>query len=92
VRFIRPDGKPGKKDLARRAWKRWKKEHGFKIQLKQLRKVSASLLDEEAEFARCVLYFLGQSPRSVADKHYKEPSDEQFFKALRWLGEQYGLA
>jgi hypothetical protein len=38
-----------------------------------------------------VQYFLGHSPKTVADKHYVVPSDEEFFEALGWLRKQYGL-
>jgi hypothetical protein len=39
----------------------------------------------------CLHHFLGQSPRTVADKHYVRPSDREFFEALAWLEGALGL-
>jgi len=56
--------------------------------LKLLRKTSATRLDG---FCRYASFYLGHAPRSVADKHYVRPSQEQFDKALYQLGESYGI-
>ena len=34
-------------------------------------------------------YFLAQSARTVADRHYVIPNDQEFFEALDWLGKQF---
>ncbi len=46
--------------------------------LKELRKTSATLLDKHPQYGRYTSYFLGHSPRSIADKNYVDPSREQF--------------
>ena len=58
---------------------------------KLLRETSASLLADHRQYKFYVQYFLGHSPKTVADKHYVVPSDEEFFEALGWLRKQYGL-
>ena len=35
--------------------------------------------------------FLGNSPRSIKDRHYSDPSQALFDEAVKWLGEQYGI-
>jgi integrase len=62
-----------------------------KVTPKQLRTTAASKLGEHENFKFYAQYFLGHSPRTVADKHYVKPSDEEFAKALKWLGDQFGL-
>jgi integrase len=57
--------------------------------LKQLRKTSASLLARYAD-GRFVDLFLGHAPRSVADRHYVRPSQDQFDEAVMWLGRKLG--
>jgi hypothetical protein len=59
--------------------------------LKSLRKSAASLLETHAEFGRYAEFFLGEAPKSVATKHYIQPSTEQFDRALDWLGKKLGL-
>lgn len=56
---------------------------------KNLRKVSASLLASHPEYGRYAQYFLGHAPSSIADRHYIKPSQEQFDKAVEWLGTQF---
>jgi integrase len=57
--------------------------------LKLLRKTGASMLETQPEFGRYAQFYLGHSPRSVADRHYVQPSKEQFDRALTWLGQQF---
>lgn len=59
--------------------------------LKVFRKTSSSMLDNHPEFGRYAQFFLGQSGRSVAEKHYVKPSQEQFDRAVEWLGQRYGF-
>jgi hypothetical protein len=42
-------------------------------------------LGEHSQYKFYAQYFLGQSPPTVADKHYVRPSDREFFEALAWL-------
>lgn len=58
--------------------------------LKTFRKTSPSRL-EDSEFATCVRWFGGWSPKSVADKNYIRPPRELFDRAVRWLAKSYGL-
>jgi integrase len=59
--------------------------------LSALRKTSASMLQNHAEYSRYSQYFLGHAPRNVADKHYVQPSKKQFDNAIRWLGKKLGI-
>tara|TARA_R110002167_G_scaffold207033_1_gene411196 strand:+ start:205 stop:1659 length:1455 start_codon:yes stop_codon:yes gene_type:complete len=59
--------------------------------LKTFRSTGASKLEEHKEYGRYAQYYLGQSPRSIAEKHYVIPSKNQFDRAVKWLGQQYGL-
>lgn len=58
---------------------------GIKKTLKMFRKTSASLLASHPQYKFYTVYFLAQSPKSVAERHYIKPSDEEFFSALEWL-------
>jgi integrase len=64
---------------------------GFNRPLKELRKLGASLLESHEVYGRFHSYFLGHSPRTVADRHYVVPSQELFDQAVLWLGRQLGL-
>jgi len=57
---------------------------------KAIRKTSASKIGEHREFSKFSQYFLGQAPRSVAERHYVRPTEEQFQRCLLWLGQEYG--
>ena len=59
--------------------------------LKALRKTPSSMLENHAEYGRYAEYFLGEAPKTVASRHYIKPSQEQFDKAVKWLGEQFGF-
>ncbi len=59
--------------------------------LKELRKTAATMLEKHKDYGRYTSYFLGHSPRTVADKHYATPSRELFDEAVLWLGRQLGM-
>jgi hypothetical protein len=59
---------------------------------KGLRATLASVLAEYPHYKYYVDYFLGHSPRTIAQRHYVHPTDSEFFEALTWLGGQLGLA
>jgi hypothetical protein len=63
---------------------------GFNRPLKELRKLGATLLASHEVYGRFHSYFLGHSPRTVADRHYVRPPQELFDEAVLWLGEQLG--
>jgi integrase len=66
------------------------KKSGVKISTKQLRTVASTMLGQ-GPFKYYTEYFLGEVPDGTANKHYIRPSDEEFFKALKWLEKQLGL-
>ncbi len=53
-----------------------------RLGMKHLRKTSASLLGEHPQYKFYANHFLADSPRSVADRHYVVPSQNEFFEAL----------
>jgi integrase len=67
-----------------------KKRLAFAKPMKQLRKLGASLLAKHEVYGRFASYFLGHSPRTVADRHYVTPPQELFDEAVTWLGRQLG--
>jgi integrase len=58
---------------------------------KTFRKTSATRLRSNPRFADLRHHFLGESGKSIADRHYAEPDAGLFAEAVAWLGEQYGL-
>src|SRR5262249_12163756 len=58
--------------------------------LKELRRLGATLLAGHQDYGRLQAYFLGHSPRTVADRHYVIPSREFFAEAVMWLGRELG--
>lgn len=72
--------------------KYWMKREGIKKPPKALRATAASKLAEHPQYKFYSAYFLGHSPRSVADKHYVKPNDHEFFAALEWLRTALGVA
>jgi integrase len=67
-----------------------KTRKGFNRPLKELRKLGSSTLAKHPVYGRFSQYFLGQAPRSVAEKHYVQPPQDLFDKAVMWLGRQLG--
>lgn len=62
----------------------------FTKPMKQLRKTAATLLESHEVYGRFKHYFLGHSPRSIADRYYAAPDQGLFDKAVWWLGQQLG--
>lgn len=58
---------------------------------KTIRKASSTAIGNHREFGRFAQYFLGQSPKTVADTHYIRPSEGEFRATLQWLGEHLEL-
>ncbi len=83
---IKKDGKRSKVDAIKSNYVHLQRRLGMVHSMKLLRKTSASLLETSPEFARYSTMFLGHSPRSIADRHYVVPSQEQFDRAIGWLG------
>jgi len=56
-----------------------------RIPLSHFKKVSATALKSDNRFARFTDYFLGHTPKTIADQHYGPESDEPFFEALEFV-------
>jgi integrase len=67
-----------------------KKRLKLKRPLKELRRLGATLLAKHKEYGRFSSFFLGHSPRTVADRHYVAPSQDRLDEAILWLGKQLG--
>jgi integrase len=88
VRYWLEDGEMRRYDVIQAAWTRLAAKLGVKkirLSMKHLRKTAASLLGRHPQFKFYANHFLADSPRTVADKHYVIPSDEEFFSSLEWL-------
>jgi integrase len=75
-------------DCIHSAWTRLAEKMGLRkmrLGMKHLRKTSASLLGKHPQYKFYANHFLADSPRTIADRHYVTPSDEEFFQALEWL-------
>lgn len=84
------DGRYQKNDNIKTAYSRLCRKLNLRYPFKLLRKTAASELASSAEFARFAQYFLGHAPSNVADASYVKQSQEEFDKALRWLGKRFG--
>lgn len=90
--WINAAGRFVKTDTIGRCWGRLMEDLQMKRRpLKLIRKTAASLLEGHKEFGRYAQYFLGHSPRTVAERHYVVPSQDRFDEAVTWLGEQFAL-
>jgi integrase len=90
VRTGLKDGRVSKADGFASNFVHVKRRLGFAGSLKQLRSMGATMLEAHKDFGRFKSYFLGHSPKTVADKHYARPSQELFDTAVEWLGKQLG--
>ena len=57
----------------------------MRLALKHLRKTASTALGRHPQFKFYANHFLADSPRSIADRSYVVPSEEEFFSALDWL-------
>lgn len=68
------------------------KAEGIKVpSLMVLRKTGASKLNEHDIYRVCYQEFLGHVPDSLALRKYVKPSQELLDRAIRWIGEEFGL-
>jgi integrase len=91
VKYWLEDEKMRRYDVIQSAWSRLAtkmKVKKIRLGMKHLRKTSASLLAGHPQYKFYANHFLADSPRTVADRHYVTPSDEEFFAALAWLRTQ----
>ncbi len=79
------DGEYHRSDKVASNFKYWMKRAKIKKPPKALRATAATMLGEHPQFKYYAPYFLGHSPRTVAEKSYIKPSESEFFKALAWL-------
>jgi integrase len=87
---LRADGRLSKADGFASHWVHVKKRLDFHRPLKELRKLGATLLASHEVYGRFQAYFLGHSPRTVADRNYVRPPQALFDEAITWLGQQLG--
>ena len=87
------DDKGNKQDKVKKMWDEWIAKVKLKSvwPLHNIRSTSSSQLDHHNTYGRYAQYFLAQSAKTVAEKHYVVPSQKQFDKAVAWLGKQYGF-
>lgn len=87
VSYALKDGKFTRYDAIQSAWNRLGEKMGGKIRLsmKHLRKTAATLLGQHPQYKYYDTYFLADSPKGMASRHYVRPSDAEFFEALDWL-------
>ena len=78
-------------DAIAASWANLRSKVGITAPYKALRKTSATMLGSNPLYARYAQYFLGHAPSTVADRHYVRPSQEEFNRALDWLGQVFGL-
>ncbi len=85
------DGKFNKRDAISNAFLRLCETAGIDdLTFKHLRKSGASTLRKHREYKSYDWIYLGHSPRSIAERHYSEESQELFDEAIHWLGQQFG--
>ena len=93
---IKPNGKTGNLDNIRSSYERLLRKMEIKKPdrrtFKIFRKSAASELAKHKVYGQFAQFFLGHSPKTIADKHYVRPSDELFDEAIEWLGQQYAIA
>lgn len=90
-------GKVKRKDMINTTHWQWQKKNEVRYPaLKSLRKTGRSKLDDHDAFARFAPYYLAHSTssaeQSTDETYYRTPSQERFRAAIKWLGEQWGIA
>lgn len=81
--------KTSRTDVIGRNYRRLRDDLGIKRPIKALRVTGGCKMEQHPEFARYAQHFLGQSPRSTAERFYVHPSQDRFDAAVAWLGEQF---
>jgi hypothetical protein len=86
--WLDDEGKLKRYDCVHAAWSRIPIKLGLakmRLALKHLRKTSSTALGRHPQYKFYANHFLADSPRSIADRSYVIPSQEEFFSALDWL-------
>ena len=61
------------------------------VKLSKFRHVGATALGGNDSYLSLVEHYLGHSPNTITEKHYKQPSQELFDRATEWLRTTLGL-
>src|SRR5579884_3377101 len=91
LRQAHEGGKLVSRDIIAGSFRQLCKRLGFKKQMKQLRKTSATMLESHPVYGRFTSFFLGHAPASLKDRHYARPDQALFDEAVNWLGQQFGF-
>jgi hypothetical protein len=67
------------------------KRLGMGGSFKAYRKTSGTHLGSDHRYEKLADHFLGESPRSIADKHYVAVNARRFADAVTWLGYEFRL-
>ena len=84
----RPNGQAFKKDMFTVFW--YRLDPRPEIPLGKFRNIGANYLEASEHYRGYVDYFLAHTPKTISQQHYTTPSDEPFFRALRFIREQLG--
>lgn len=87
----RRNGKIARNDYVGSLFRRHRKAVGVEGDFKSLKKTSASLLRDHAEFNGLESVFLDHAPRSMSDRHYARVPEKLLGNGLTWLRKQYAL-
>ncbi|HBL43401.1 MAG TPA: hypothetical protein DDZ90_08420 [Planctomycetaceae bacterium] len=87
--------KTTKADNASRNWGRNRATYGFKdLQLKFVKKAGVTALAENIQYIPLKPIYLGQTHRTIADKHYDSKGGRAYKpldQAIAYIGKQFGL-
>jgi integrase len=87
---VKEDGRVSKTNTLIRAVDRLKKRTGFNKPIKEIRKMSADLINQHERFAPVAPLFLGHAAGNLADRHYLKARLSLLAEAVNWLGEYLG--
>jgi integrase len=84
----------GRKDQVKDAWTKFVKKRltGNKHKIKELRKSGVSALADNHEFDGIKDLLLGNTPSGNRERSYEKPSQDRLDKAVRVIGDFYGIA
>ncbi len=89
--WIREVPGKGRSDSISSTFRATCKRAGVKVAPSDLRTAAADMLGRHPQFKFYTETFLGHSPRTVTERHYQRPSEEEFAAALAWLEQQFPL-
>lgn len=91
IREIESGGRWSRSDSVRSCLRNYLAAAEVVRPVKALRATAATALAGHRDYKFYAQYFLGHSPRGVADRHYVVPSQAEFGLALAWLEGALGL-